>query len=76
MISARSTRFGPTIVGILEDEQKYKISLKFAKEFFITPHGEIIKMAAMVSPSEEVRGYLIDQSRGYKYVATKGNKKK
>ena len=41
-----------------EKKIKDKIRIKYAKEFFINEKGEVIKMAAIVSPDEEVRKAL------------------
>ena len=41
-----------------DGKKKHKINIKFAKEFFITPKAEIIKMAAIVSPDDYIRADL------------------
>ena len=39
----------------LKDEKR----IRYAKEFFVTERGEVIKMGAIISPNPHIRGKLL-----------------
>lgn len=40
-------------------KKKAENVIKYAKEFFVTERGEVIKMGAIISPNAHIRGKLL-----------------
>ena len=45
------------ITTVVKEKEK-KLSVKYAKEFFVTEKGEVIKMAAIVSQDPDIQMQL------------------
>ncbi len=46
------------VAGKVVEESGAKLKLRYAKEYFVTEKGEIVKMAAIVTPHPEIRDML------------------
>ena len=42
-----------------EKKKKEEAKIRYAKEFFVTERGEVIKMGAIITPNPHIRGKLL-----------------
>lgn len=46
------------VAGKVVGESGHKLKLRYAKEYFVTEKGEVVKMAAIVTSHPEIREML------------------